>query len=94
MAEAMARMQRNLEFFLAHMWGPMADYAPDETRLRPLPIEVAVGEASEGQLAYRAGVAFAEQLRKEPIIFPGDHGGFRSHPEAFADRLDEVLSTY
>jgi pimeloyl-ACP methyl ester carboxylesterase len=96
-AEAMAGMQRNPEFFLAHMWEAMADYAPDAARLRSLPIEVAevaVGEASEGQLAYRAGVAFAEQLGKEPVIFPGDHGGFRSHPEAFADRLDEVFSSY
>ena len=93
-AEAMARTQRNLEFFLGHMWLPMADYAPDVGRLRPLPITVAVGETSERQLAYRAGVALAEQLGKEPTIFPGDHGGFRSHPEAFARRLDEVLSTY
>jgi pimeloyl-ACP methyl ester carboxylesterase len=93
-AEAMAGMQRNPEFFLAHMWLPMADYAPDVTRLRSLPIEVAVGEASDGQLAYRAGVAFAEQLGKRPIFFPGDHGGFRSHPEAFARRLDEVFKLY
>lgn len=92
-AEAIAQTQRNPEFFLGHMWRPMADYAPDMTRLRSLPIEVAVGEASEGQLAYRAGVAFAEQLGKKPIIFPGDHGGFLSHPEAFAGRLDEVFST-
>ena len=93
-AEAMARTQRNPDFFLGHMWLPMADYAPDLTRLRSLPITVAVGEASEGQLAYRAGVALAEQLGKEPTIFPGDHGGFHSHPEAFARRLDEVFSAY
>ncbi len=93
-AEAMAQAQRNPAFFLGHMWVPMADYAPDVIRLRSLPITVAVGEASEGQLAYRAGVALAEQLEKEPTIFPGDHGGFRSHPEAFARRLDEVFNTY
>ena len=92
--QAMARTQRNPDFFLGHMWLPMADYAPDVTRLRSLPITVAVGEASEGQLAYRASVAFAEQLGKKPILFPGDHGGFRSHPGAFARRLDEVFSTY
>jgi hypothetical protein len=26
------------------------------------------------------------------VLFPGDHGGFGSHPEAFAARLDDVLS--
>src|ERR687886_1012291 len=84
--EALAGMQSNPEFFLAHMWRELADYAPDVSRLRALPLEVAVGGASGGQLAYRAGVAFAERLGKEPIIFPGDHGGVRSHPQTLATR--------
>ena len=91
MAEAMARMQENFDFFLGHMWLALGGYAPDISRLRSLPITVAVGEASEGQLAYRAALALAERLGKEPAVFPGDHGGFNSHPEAFAGRLDEVL---
>lgn len=91
-AEVMARMQGNLDFFLGHMWLPLGDYAPDISRLQSLPITVAVGEASEGQLAYRAAVALAGQLGKEPTVFPGDHGGFGAHPEAFAGRLHEVLS--
>ena len=94
MAEAMARMQNNLDFFLGHMLLSLGDYTPDISRLRALPVTVAVGEASEGQLAYRAAVALAEQLGKEPTVFPGDHGGFNSHPEAFAKRLDKVLGTY
>ena len=93
MAEAMARMQGNLDFFLGHMWLALGGYAPDVSRLRSLPITVAVGEASEGQLAYRAALALAGRLGKEPAVFPGDHGGFNSHPEAFARRLDEVLGT-
>ena len=93
MAGAMARMQGNFDFFLGHMFLPFGDYAPDIPRLRSLPITVAVGEASEGQLAYRAAVALAERLGKEPAVFPGDHGGFNSHPRAFARRLDEVLGT-
>ena len=94
MAETMARMQGNFDFFLGHMLLPLSDYAPDIPRLRSLPITVAVGEASEGQLAYRTAVALAERLGKEPTVFPGDHGGFNSHPEAFARRLAEVLCTY
>ena len=90
----MARMQGNLDFFLGHMLLPLGDYTPDIHRLRrSLPITVAVGEASEGQLAYRAAVALAERLGKEPAVFPGDHGGFNSHPGAFAGRLNEVLGT-
>lgn len=93
MAEAMARMEGNFDFFLGHMYLPLGSYAPDVSRLRSLPIEVAVGEASEEQLAHRTAVALAEQLGKEPAVFPGDHGGFTSHPEAFARRLEEVLGT-
>ena len=93
-AEMMARMQGNLDFFLGHMWLPLGDYAPDISRLRSMPITVAVGEASEGQLAYRTAVALAEQLGKEPTVFPGDHGGFGSHPVAFANCLHGTLSTY
>ena len=94
MAGAMARMQGNFDFFLGHMWLPLGGYTPDVSRLRSAPITVAVGEDSEGQLAYRTAVALAERLGKEPAVFPGDHGGFNSHPEAFARRLDEVLGTY
>ena len=93
MAEAMARMQGNFDFFLGHMLLPFGDYAPDVSRLRSLPITVAVGEASEGQLAYRTAVALAEELGKEPAVFPGGHGGFNSHPNGFARRLDEVFGT-
>ena len=91
MAEAMGRMQGNFDFFLGHMWLSLGDYAPDISRLRPAPITVAVGGGSEGQLAYRAAVALAEQLGEEPAVFPGDHGGFNSHPAPFARRLEEVL---
>ena len=91
MAEAMARMQGNLDFFLGHMWLALGDYAPDTSPLQELPITVAVGEASEGQLAYRAALALAGRLGKEPEAFPGDHGGFSCRPEAFARRLDEVI---
>jgi len=69
MTEAMARMQSNLDFFLGHMWLPLGDYAPDISGLRSLPITVAVGEASEGQLAYRA-VVLAERLGKNSPSSP------------------------
>ncbi|HET7269859.1 MAG TPA: alpha/beta hydrolase [Rubrobacter sp.] len=94
LAEAIARMQGNMDFFLGHMWLPLGDYAPDISRLRSRPITVAVGETSEGQLAYRAAVTLAEQLGKEPIVFPGGHSGTITQSEAYAGRIHEVLSTY
>ena len=69
MAAAMVRMERNFDFFLGHMWLVLSDYAPDVSRLRSLPITVAVGEASEGQLAYRA-VVLAERLGKNSPSSP------------------------
>jgi pimeloyl-ACP methyl ester carboxylesterase len=94
MAEAMDRMRGNMDFFLGHMWLPLGDYAPDISRLPSAGITVAVGEASEGQLAHRAAVALAGRLGKEPVVFPGGHSGIGSQPEDFARRLHEVLGTY
>jgi pimeloyl-ACP methyl ester carboxylesterase len=94
MAETMARMWANMDFFLGHMWLPLGDYAPDISRLRAFPVVVGVGEASEGQLARRAAVALAERLGKVPTVFPAGHVGISSHPEAYAERLHGVLSSY
>jgi len=93
MDEAMARMQGNMEFFLGHMFLQLGDYVPNTSQLKSLPIVVAMGEASEGQLAHRAVRALAEELGQEPTVFPGDHG-WGGEPEAFASRLDEVLGSY
>ncbi len=76
-------------------------YEPDFDALRAAPtrIVVAVGSESEGQLAFRAGVAAAERLASEAVRFPSDHGGFlggeygqAGDPDAFAAKLREVLS--
>ncbi|WP_206051540.1 hypothetical protein [Nocardioides ferulae] len=51
-----------------------------------------------GTLAGRGGEALARELGVEPVVFPGDHGGFTvspmsptNDPAAFAARLREVL---
>jgi pimeloyl-ACP methyl ester carboxylesterase len=62
-------------------------------------VVVAVGEESEGELAYRAGKIVAERLGSEAVIFPSHHGGLMGaesgpmagQPEAFAAKLREVL---
>ncbi|PRY37984.1 alpha/beta fold hydrolase [Umezawaea tangerina] len=90
--EAMAGMMRNLEFFLGSMMGPMQDFRVDE-RVAALPVVIAVGEESEGQLAHRTAVALAESLSLKPVAFPGDHGGYTTHPEEFARRLREAFAS-
>ncbi len=93
MLESMARMGPNMAFFVAHRLLSIAGYVPDVTTLRSVSprIVVAVGETSQGQLAHRATLALAERLGTKPVNFPGDHGGFGSHPAAFAEQLDSVL---
>jgi pimeloyl-ACP methyl ester carboxylesterase len=76
-------------------------YEPDFDALRAAPtrIVIAVGSESEGQLAFRGGVAAAERLGTDPVHFPSDHGGFlggeygqAGDPDAFAAKLREVLA--
>jgi pimeloyl-ACP methyl ester carboxylesterase len=76
-------------------------YEPDFDALRAAPtrIVVAVGTESEGQLAFRGGIAAAERLGTQAVRFPGDHGGFlggeygqAGDPDAFAASLREVLA--
>ena len=76
-------------------------YEPDIDALRASPtrIMIAVGVESEGQLAYRGGLAVADRLGAEPVPFPSDHGGFlggeygqAGDPDAFAATLREVLA--
>jgi hypothetical protein len=94
MIEAMRDIQRNLEFFLEHYLRPITGYQLDIEALLVGSTQVvaAVGEASAGQLAYRGAVALAERLGREVVVFPGDHGGFTTHPDAFAAALHQVLA--
>ena len=75
-------------------------YEPDFDALRAAStrIVLAAGAGSEGILASRAAQAVAERLGTQPVIFPGDHGGFfggeygyTGEPDAFAAKLREVL---
>jgi hypothetical protein len=58
----------------------------------------AIGAEGAGAMARRGGEALAALLGVEPVVFPGDHGGFAANEwspdndvRAFADRLREVL---
>ena len=76
-------------------------YAPDFDALRAAStrIVMASGAESEGELANRGAFAVAVRLGTDPVIFPGDHGGFlgdeygqKGDPDAFAAKLRHVLA--
>ena len=94
MKEGMKRMGRNLELFIVHGVRQIGGFMPDFAALKAgsTRIAVAAGENSGPQLAQRAAVALAQRLGTPVIHFPGDHGGFTTHPEAFARTLNQVLS--
>jgi pimeloyl-ACP methyl ester carboxylesterase len=77
-------------------------FEPDLEALRTSTVRIvpAIGTEGEGTLARRGGEALAKQLGVEPIVFPGDHGGFtvspmspNNEPAAFAAKLREVLDS-
>jgi pimeloyl-ACP methyl ester carboxylesterase len=93
MAQRIASMQQNVEFFLAHYMLPVTAYVPDVAALQAASsrVVVGIGEASGGQLANETALALADRLGTPAVVFPGDHSGFFTHPTAFAQKLREVL---
>jgi pimeloyl-ACP methyl ester carboxylesterase len=91
--EEFARISQNADFFFAHYLMPITQYQPDIAALTSgaSRIVVAVGEDSAGQEASDTALALAERLGVTAEVFPGDHVGMFTEPEAFARRLIEVL---
>jgi pimeloyl-ACP methyl ester carboxylesterase len=78
----------------------MPPFEPDLEALRTSTVRIvpASGAEGEGTLARRGGEALARELGMEPIVFPGDHGGFaaspmspNNDPAAFAAKLRHVF---
>jgi pimeloyl-ACP methyl ester carboxylesterase len=93
--EAMAQMQKNMDFWLGHYFLAISAYEPEfdvlkagSTRIVP-----GVGEDSRGELANEGGLALAKRLGTQAVVFPGAHGGFESHAPEFAVKLREVLAS-
>jgi pimeloyl-ACP methyl ester carboxylesterase len=75
------------------------EYDLGALRAAPTRIVVAVGAESADTLAHRGGLAVAEHLGLEPVVFPSHHAGFagaefgvQGDPDGFAAKLREVLS--
>jgi pimeloyl-ACP methyl ester carboxylesterase len=68
-------------------------YRPDVAALRASPARIvpARGAASGQAMAARGADAIAALIGVEPVEFPGGHGAFMEVPDAFAQRLREVL---
>jgi pimeloyl-ACP methyl ester carboxylesterase len=78
----------------------MPPFLPDADALRASTMRVvpAIGAEGKGGMARRGGEALARLMGVEPVIFPGDHGGFAANewspdndPAAFAAKLREVI---
>ena len=78
----------------------MPAFEPDLAAVRASPVRIvpAIGAQGEGTMARRGGEALAAALGVDPVVFPGDHGGFAANqwspgndPAAFATKLREVL---
>lgn len=92
--EAMGqRMVGNFDLFLAHELKEIVSYRPDVDALSSAATRIvpAAGERSGEQPARRATFALAELLGTPVASQPGAHGGWGSDPQAFAERLDEIL---
>ncbi|MEV4052866.1 alpha/beta fold hydrolase [Amycolatopsis sp. NPDC049688] len=83
----------NFAYFFGHLMPAIGAYDPDLDALRASParIVVAVGEDSAALPVHQAARGLGAALGAGTETFPGGHGGFATHAEAFAARLREVL---
>jgi len=94
MREAMAQMQRNMDFWFRHYFKAIGDYEPDFDALKSGSSRIVpgVGKESQGELANEGGLGLARRLGTEAVVFPGAHGGFDTNAPEFAVKLREVLA--
>ena len=81
------------DYFYRHELRGTCAWTPDLEALRAgaSQLVIGIGETSAGQLCDRTSRALAAELKIEPTIFPGGHGGFMEDPAKFAARLREIL---
>jgi pimeloyl-ACP methyl ester carboxylesterase len=83
--------EANARHFFAHELRPTTQYRPDIAALRNGRVVLGLGVDSGRLLTQRTTTALAERLGTQPVMFPGDHGGFLSAPGDFADALRLAL---
>ncbi|WP_433697599.1 alpha/beta fold hydrolase [Nocardiopsis sp. CA-288880] len=92
-AATFERVSANFAYFLAHGLLPISLYRPDVEALsgNGARVVVGLGTGSEGALIHDIGLALAGRLGTEPVPFPGDHLGYDTHTEEFAEALHGAL---
>jgi pimeloyl-ACP methyl ester carboxylesterase len=92
--EELAKHMADMARFFTHELRDTTRYLPDVAALRASSTEVLVGIGVDSGhlLTHRTSTALCGLLGSSPAEFPGDHGGFIAAPDAFADRIREVLA--
>jgi hypothetical protein len=92
--EELAKHMADMARFFTHELRDTTRYLPDVAALRASSTEVLVGIGVDSGhlLTHRTSTALCGLLGSSPVEFPGDHGGFIAAPDAFADRIREVLA--
>lgn len=92
-AESMARFLGNAKHFLAHRIRNIGNYVPDVAALLDARdrIVVAIGVETHIEALTASAAVLAERLDTRVVALPGDHGGFITRPQEFADMLDSTL---
>lgn len=91
--ETFERVSGNFEYWLAHGMIPLSTYVPEVEKLRggDPRVVVAIGVDTAGQPIEEMSQALAKQLGVDPVAFPGDHMGFETQPDAFAEAIDTTF---
>jgi pimeloyl-ACP methyl ester carboxylesterase len=89
-----ARARANAMFFFTREAPALDQFTPDLAALKASPVRLlpASGATGHETFPYRCAVVLAEQLGLPLTPFPGGHGGFVTHPQAFTQRLLTVLA--
>src|SRR6266446_1959856 len=93
--EQQALLMGNMNYFFSRYIRNIGRYEPDLDAVAKAQCRVigAVGEESDEatHLACAGGKRLSQIAGSEPVVFPGDHGGFNGKPKEFAAKLIEVL---
>jgi len=94
-AEMFTRFQGNAANFYEHKLLPFTRYQPDLDALRAVAAQIVPAAGAEALefLPARPIQHLADELGWPTVKFPGAHGGYLSHPEAFATLLARVLES-
>ncbi len=88
----MAKQLADLSRFFNHELLCTTTYVPDVQALKTARIVVGIGAESEHLITHGTSLALCRRLGIEPVVFPGDHGGFMAAPAEFANALRAVLT--